>query len=409
MAYPFTVDDVRFLTSPAGRAALAIAADLPLTEVTLLADLTKLRRTVGERSAAVAETIRLRRRAVGKLGDTGAGWLFTDESLQQASPAAVAAHRAARLTGLGVHDLTCSIGTDVASLAAVCPVVVGSDLDVVRILMARHNLTESGLPARLVLADALTRSTRGLLGYADPARRDRTGRRITSVSTVPTVVDLDAAHAHRPPVLRLPPGIDYDELNRPGEVEIVSLDGAAREAVLWPEELATTGRRATVLLSVTNPGSAAAGYELTSDDPDDAGVGPIGEWLVDPDPAVVRAHLVRHYAARHGLVLLDPHLAYLTGPRAAARRPRVSGRRCRAVSGAHGRRLGAPGRHRDAGDQAARHPGDSRRVAGQAASGAPRPDLGGGDPGDRQGRQHATGLLVPGDGSPVNRGATMPG
>ncbi|HEY5247947.1 MAG TPA: hypothetical protein VIJ15_05765, partial [Dermatophilaceae bacterium] len=120
-------------------------------------------------------------------------------------------------------------------------------------------------------------------------------------------------HPHRPPVLRLPPGVDYDELNRPGEVEIVSLDGAAREAVLWPAELATTSRRATVLLS--GPGAEAAGCELTSDDPDEAGVGPIDQWLIDPDSAVVRAHLVRHYATRHGLVLLDPHLAYLTGPR----------------------------------------------------------------------------------------------
>ena len=37
--------------------------------------------------------------------------------------------------------------------------------------------------------------------------------------------------------------------------------------------------------------------------------------MIDPDPAVVRARLVRHYATGHGLVLLDPHLAYLTGPR----------------------------------------------------------------------------------------------
>jgi len=314
VAYPFTLDDVRFLASPAGRDALAAGNSLKLTEDSLLADLTKLRRTVGERSAAVAETIRLRRRAMAKLAETGLRWLFTDESLQQASPAAVSAHRAARLAGLGVHDLTCSIGTDVAFLAAVCPMVVGSDLDPVRLLMARHNLGDAGVPARLVVADALTRSTRGLLGYADPARRDRAGRRITSVSTMPSVAELDAVHRHRPPVLRLPPGVDYDELNRPGEVEIVSLDGAAREAVLWPAELASTSRRATVLL----PGgqsSGAAQYQLTSDDPDDAGVGPIGDWLIDPDPAMVRAHLVRHYATRHGLVLLDPHLAYLTGPR----------------------------------------------------------------------------------------------
>ena len=40
----------------------------------------------------------------------------------------------------------------------------------------------------------------------------------------------------------------------------------------------------------------------------------VDAWLVDPDGAVVRAGLVRQFAARHGLAQLDPHLAYLTGP-----------------------------------------------------------------------------------------------
>ena len=155
-------------------------------------------------------------------------------------------------------------------------------------------------------------STR-LLGYADPVRRETGGRRITSVHTVPSVADLDRVFAGRPPVLRMPPGIDYERLDRPGEVEIVSLDGGAREAVLWPAELATVGRRATVLRS-TGPG-----YAVTSADPDDidapaAPAGVVGWFLVDPDPAVVRAHLVRHYAARHGLRQLDPLVAYLAGP-----------------------------------------------------------------------------------------------
>jgi hypothetical protein len=314
VAYQFTLDDVRFLTSPAGAEGLADAESLPLTEATLLTDLTGLRRRLADRAAPVAETIRLRRRAVGKLGGVAAGWLFTDEALQQATPAPVAAHRAGRLAGTGVHDLTCSIGADLAALlGATGAVRLGSDLDPVRLLMAQHNLLVAGLPAPLARADALTRTSRGLLGYADPARRDGSGRRITSVSTLPSVADLDAVHAGRPPVLRLPPGIDYDALARPGEVEIVSLDGGAREAVLWPVELALVSRRATILSSEPAVFGKPGWWQLTSADPDDAGVGPVGEVIIDPDAAVVRAHLVRHYAARHGLRLLDPHLAYLTG------------------------------------------------------------------------------------------------
>lgn len=307
MTYRFDLDDVRYFSGPAGAEALAVASGLLLTDASLLADLGRVRVVAGARAGAVVETVRLRRRAVAKLGAAAAGWLLTDEALQQATPLLVARHRAERLAGVGVHDLTCSIGADLIALART-GLAVGSDLDPVRVLMARHNLLAAGLEPRLLVADALTRTTRGLLGYADPARRDGTGRRITSASTVPSIVDLDDAHADRPPVLRVPPGIDYETLARPGEVELVSLDGVVREAVLWPAELAGPGRRATVL------SGGGRAWQLTSDEPADVEVGPAAEYLVDPDPAVVRAHLVRQYAARHGLWLLDPHLAYLTGP-----------------------------------------------------------------------------------------------
>ncbi len=311
--YPFDRDDLAFLTSATGQDELLAAAARPLTDASLLADLTALRRRVGRHAGAVAETVRLRRRAEPKLGAVAARWLFTDEALQQATPARVAAHRAVRLAAVPVHDVTCSIGADLAALLPAGAPAVGSDVDPVRVAMAAHNLLTAGLPARAFVADALHPTSRGLLAYADPARREADGRRITSAATVPSVAELDQVYAARPPVLRLPPGIDYESLARPGEVEIVSLDGSAREAVLWPAELATVARRATVLAAGT------AGYSVTSDDPDDCEAARepgalVGDWIVDPDAAVVRAHLVRHYAARHRLGQLDPHLAYLTGP-----------------------------------------------------------------------------------------------
>jgi hypothetical protein len=308
VAYEFSLEDVAFLTSDAGAQALRAASGLALTDETLLSDLTRLRTPARGRPAPVAETMRLRRRAGSRWGAGFSEWLFTDEALQQASPPPVAGHRARRLAGHRVHDVTCSIGSDLAALAQQCPVAIGSDLDPVRLAMAAHNLAVSGLPVRLSRADALTATSRGTVRYADPARRDDTGRRITSTSTIPSVADLDRVDPSAAPVLRLPPGIDYDALARPGEIEIVSLDGVAREAVAWPPRFAEVSRRATVLRS------DGGGYQVTSDEPDDASVTAAGDWIVDPDPAVVRAHLVRHYGFRHALSLLDPHLAYLTGP-----------------------------------------------------------------------------------------------
>ncbi|MDQ6658125.1 MAG: class I SAM-dependent methyltransferase [Actinomycetota bacterium] len=314
MAYQFSLADVGYLTSAAGADALCAAAGLPLTAATLLNDLTAAQKITSQHAAAVVETVRLRRRAEPKLGKRSAGWLFTDESVQQASPWPVAEHRAVRMAGSGVHDVTCSIGTDLAALAAAgCRPLLGSDLDQVRLAMAHVNVP--GIP--LIQADALTPTSAALTPYADPARRTAGGRRITSIDTVPSVVELDAVYLDRPPVLRLPPGIDYDELRRPGEVEIVSLDGTAREAVLWPTAFAdgAVRRRASVLTS------AGISWQLTDVDGDGGAAtmaGPASGWIVDPDAAVVRAHLVRHYAARHGLHLLDQHLAYLTGDRRPA-------------------------------------------------------------------------------------------
>ena len=57
------------------------------------------------------------------------------------------------------------------------------------------------------------------------------------------------------------------------------------------------------------------GEQITDAEPDDCPVRPAGRWIVDPDGAVVRAGLVRHYGARHGLWQLDPDIAYLSGDR----------------------------------------------------------------------------------------------
>ena len=88
----------------------------------------------------------LRRKAAAKFDDP-ADWLFTDEALQQATAEPVAAHRARRLAGATVHDATCSIGTELAALRNSAASVVGSDVDPVRLAMARHNVADVDLAA----------------------------------------------------------------------------------------------------------------------------------------------------------------------------------------------------------------------------------------------------------------------
>lgn len=301
--YRFTIEDVAYLRSPPGTAALATLADRPLTD--RLADVTAARQAAGDRFAAALETAVLRRKATAKL--TGAAhWLFCDAALQQATATAVAAHRATRLRGRDVHDVTCGIGADLVELAAVANRCVGSDIDPVRLAMAANNCPN----VPLIQADALHPVTRNTAVLADPARRDDTGRRRWHPTDLaPPLPDLVEAYAGRDLVVKCAPGLDFAAVPWADEIELVSLDGTVREACLWTGSLATQGihRRATVLRRDRPQ------WTITDADPDDCPVRPPGGWLVDPDGAVVRAGLVRQYAARHQLGQLDPRIAYLTG------------------------------------------------------------------------------------------------
>ncbi|WP_433525478.1 THUMP-like domain-containing protein [Nocardia pseudovaccinii] len=307
MGYRFGREDVVFLGSAAGRAALAEVDRLELTPATHLRDVERVRREFGERSAALVETVRLRRRAAAKLVDAGQ-WLFTDDALQQATPTLVARHRAARLSGRAVHDVTCSIGAELAELARTCPSVLGSDLDDVRLSMAAHNLAASR-NVLLAKADALVPTSTGTVVIADPARRADGRRTHDPAKLQPPLPDLLAAYPGRDLAVKCAPGLDFDRLDWPGEIEVVSLDGAVREACLWSPGLSDSDvtRRATVLTS------RSESVTYTDAAPDEIPEQPPGEWIIDPDGAIVRAGLVRHYAAEHGLWQLDPQIAYLTG------------------------------------------------------------------------------------------------
>lgn len=307
MAYRFTRDDVGYLDGATGRAALAELDGLALTSASLLKDLEQVRRAHGDRAAALVETVRLRRRATAKLADAGE-WLFTDDALQQATPTAVAEHRAARLAGRAVHDVTCSIGAELAALAPRCPAVLGSDLDDVRLAMAAHNLS-GHRHVLLARADALRSCSVGTVVIADPARRADGRRTHDPAKLQPPLPELLDTYRGRDLAVKCAPGLDFDRLAWPGEVEVVSLGGSVREACLWSPGLAEAGvtRRATVL------SAGAAAWTITDADPDAIDERAPGQWIIDPDGAVVRAGLVRHYAAKHGLWQLDPRIAYLTG------------------------------------------------------------------------------------------------
>lgn len=258
---------------------------------------------------AAVEQALLRRRAATKFSDAHE-LFFTREALEQATSEVVARHRARRFEGFGgVLDLGCGIGGDALALAEAAP-VIAADLDTLRLKILRANASRRGRASRirLVRADASRRfldPPPGTAGFADPSRRSE-GRRTRRVeSAQPPLAELlrwlpDLAGLG----VKVSPAVDLDEVRRlECEVEFVSLDGELKEATLWFGSLRKGHRRATLL---------PEGLTLEGDDPPEIPVGPIGSFLIEPDPALMRAGLVTVVGASLGGRLVSQGIAFLT-------------------------------------------------------------------------------------------------
>ena len=310
-------EDLRFLLSPPGRAALAELAAAPPTPDSHMAVAALWRERLGpERAQAALELTLLRQRAARKFS-RAAEMVFTRDGLEQATAEPVAAHRAARFAAAGartVADLGCGIGGDALALAGAGLDVAAFDRDRLRLMMAQANAAVYGMAGRvgLVQADLLHLPPLPVDAFFfDPARRAGGGPRGAPSRRLHSVADyqppLSLIDAWRPVVprgaVKVSPGIDYAELPPGIEAEFVSLDGEVKEAVLWFGDLPTAARRATLL-----PG----GHTLSGDDDAVAPVVAPRAFLYEPDGAVIRAHLVGLLATRLDAALIDPHIAYLT-------------------------------------------------------------------------------------------------
>jgi SAM-dependent methyltransferase len=300
----------RWLLTEDGQELLAAASDAGDDS---LATQTRLRRSAAPEHVAVALTqATLRVRAREKFGADADRMYFTPDGLEQATRQRVAAHRAARLVAASVKtviDLGCGIGGDLVANARAGLTAAGVDLDPVRVAVAEANLAALGLPGAVTVANATTVDPSPFeVAFADPGRRTPRGRTFDADGWTPPwpfVVKLLA----RDSCVKAAPGIPHELVPAGVEAEWVSDQGAVKEAALWSGRLATTARRATVigdggLATITDEDAPSPGEAA-------AGVRDLGQFLYEPDGAVIRAGLVTAVAAGVDGGLVDEHIAYV--------------------------------------------------------------------------------------------------
>jgi hypothetical protein len=282
--------------------------------VRVVADL----RRAGHSPALVATVLsqsRLRSRARAKFGEFASRMLFTEPGLEQATRLRVAALHAGRFARAGVAhvaDLGCGIGGDALALAAVDLEVNAADADEVTAAIAAYNLTP--FPRARVLHARAEEVPLGGIGGAwlDPARRTTSGgttRRLSDAADYSPSLEFAFGLADRMPVgVKLGPGTDRDVIPVGSEAQWVSVDGDVMELAVWQGSVARPGvGRAALVIR----GDGAA--ELTSEaDSEDAPTGPLGDYLYEPDGAVIRARLIGDLARANGAWMLSTGIAYLT-------------------------------------------------------------------------------------------------
>ncbi|MFV0435225.1 MAG: THUMP-like domain-containing protein [Leucobacter sp.] len=294
-------------------------------------------------AAALTQT-ELRERAATKFGDDAAEILFTRAGLEQATRARVASLHAARFVAAGcgsVADLGCGIGAESLALLAAGISVRPVELDPLTAEFAQHNLSvrasNLGAPVpRVLLGDAQELGAGDTEGvFLDPARRTAghsDTRRVASPDDYSPSLRFAFGFAERLPTgVKLGPGFPHELLPNSAEAQWISVDGQLVETGVWFGAVARPGvARAALVLgsgasaefgrqpcSGSGAGSGAGSHELTSSSPLLAAgtpeVRPVGEWLYEPDGAVIRARLVDLLAAQLGAGLLSDGIAYLTG------------------------------------------------------------------------------------------------
>jgi hypothetical protein len=324
------VDD--FLLSPAGCSLINSVAKFAVGKMDPNSALGKLRKECDPETARRAwDMALLRQRAGAKFGGDSSLMYFTREALEMASGLGPASYHARCISETGcrhVIDLCSGIGGDAVAFAKAGLSVTMVDSNPQHILYALANVRAHGCAEHVEavcgdagsqeLLDNLAEKHPHAAVWFDPARRTLTSKRtVRPEDYMPSLSLLARLRAlnFKSIGVKLAPAIDHDVAAEYGaELEFLSHEGECKEALLWlgcadrdrPHTSAVLLKRGTTYrledIAYSPIGDAAP---VTA--PDE------GKFLYEPDPAVIRSHLVRRLAQILSARLIDPQIAYLLG------------------------------------------------------------------------------------------------
>jgi hypothetical protein len=282
----------------------------------VLSLITKLRAQGHEAAlvTAVVNQARLRHRAKAKFGEFANHMLYSEAGLEQATRLPVAALHAERFRQAGIKhiaDLGCGIGADAMSFAALDITVLAVEQDEQTAALATFNLA-SFPNAKVIQADAKSQDTQDMGVFIDPARREinRKGRThicLTPSDFSPSLDWVFEKAKTAPTAVKLGPATDHELIPENCEAQWVSHNGDLVELMLYFGKLSRGNLRSALLIKNGERQLFDGVGEIQGE------VRELGKFIYEPDNSLIRSHLLGEFAAKYGLGLVSPAIAYLTG------------------------------------------------------------------------------------------------
>lgn len=254
-----------------------------------------------------------RKRAAARFERSESMW-FDRVGLEQASSEIVSRHKARRFEG-PTWDLCCGVGGDALALGE-RGLVIAIDCDAARAQCCRWNAQTYGVDGNVavVVADVGKLGPLDGLVHIDPDQRAGGRKRSHRIE------DSEPGRGYLEELIgrveggaiKLSPAANFLGKFMGCEIELISVQRECKQAVIWFGGLAgelPPGQANLFRTTVLPDGATLSGHPL--------GVPfrlePIGEFLFDPDPSVVRAGLVDVLAEEQGWWRLDDREEYLSG------------------------------------------------------------------------------------------------
>ena len=255
-------------------------------------------------------------RLESRWGGSVADLLLTDDGISQATRPEVARYRAEFITkkfGANAHvlDLTCGLGFDSLEFARHGLRVTGVEIDSEIVEYARHNLSPFAIDVHCADASGFAIPNDVDVVFVDPARRDPNAAKDSKGNTKrifnpsqwsPSWETINEIAKTHPVIAKVAPGIDKAELSD-WDARWVSSNGDLVECFLI--SAGTSIRSAVLIDSEKNLSIEIMGDSATA-------TAPLGDYLVVPDPALIRASALDAVAQLCNGGLVNEHIAWLT-------------------------------------------------------------------------------------------------